>query len=271
VKTPRDRSAPTDVAEILAGPHAILEALRAGRRRVRRILLARQDVAGVTEAVLELARARGLPVEVRSRAELDRLVPGGVHQGIAADAAPFPYMSQEEIVAHSRHANAPGFLVVLDGVQDPQNLGGIIRTVDAAGAQGLILPRDRAASVTPAAVRASAGATEHVSIARVTNVAAFLAWVKEEGFWVIGADANTGRDLYTVDLTIPLALVIGGEERGLRPLVKRRCDVSVRIPLRGMVASLNASAAAAICLFEVVRQRKAEEKRLGLTEIRERE
>jgi 23S rRNA (guanosine2251-2'-O)-methyltransferase len=255
----------------LAGPHAILEALRAGRRRVRRIFLARQDVAGVTEAVLELARARGLPVEMRSRIELDRLVPGGVHQGIAADAGPFPYMSQEEVVAGSRKENEPGFLVVLDGVQDPQNLGAIVRTVGAAGAHGLILPRDRAASVTPAAVRASAGATEHVSIARVTNLATFLAWVKGEGFWVVGADANAGRDLYTADLTIPLALVIGSEERGLRPLVKSRCDVSVKIPLRGKVASLNASAAAAVCLFEVVRQRKAEENRLRLTEIRERE
>lgn len=256
------RSAPTDGAEILAGPHAILEALRAGRRRLRRILLARQDVAGITESVLELARARALPVELRSRAELDRLVPGAVHQGIVADAEPFPYVSQEELVARARRGNEPGFLVVLDGIQDPQNLGGIIRTVDAAGAHGLILPRDRAASVTPAAVRVSAGATEHVSVARVTNLAAFLEWVKGEGFWVVGADSNTGRDLYTVDLTNPLALVIGSEGRGLRPLVKRRCDLLVRIPVRGRVASLNASAAAAICLFEVVRQRSTQEKRL---------
>ena len=271
MKTLPHRSAPPDSEEILAGPHAILEALRAGRRRLRRILLARQDVAGITESVLELARARGLPVEVRPRAELDRLVAGGVHQGIAAEAGPFPYRSPEEIVARSRQGNEPGFLVVLDGVQDPQNLGGIVRTVDAAGAHGLLLPRDRTASVTPAAVRASAGATEHVSIARVTNLATFLAWVKGEGFWVVGADPNAGRDLYTVDLTVPLVLVIGSEERGLRPLVKSRCDLSVRIPLRGRVASLNASVAAAVCLFEVVRQRKAEENRLRLTEIRERE
>lgn len=262
MKTLPHRLPVPDDAEILAGPHAILEALRAGRRRLRRILLARQQVAGVTESVLELARARALPVEVRPRAELDRLVPGAAHQGIVADAEPFPYVTPEEILSQARRGDEPGFLVVLDGIQDPQNLGGIIRTVDAAGAHGLILPRDRAASVTPAAVRASAGASEHVSVARVTNLATFLEWVKGQGVWVLGADSNTGRDLYSVDLTTPLALVVGSEDRGLRPLVKRRCDLLVRIPVRGRVASMNASAAAAICLFEVVRQRKAVEKRL---------
>jgi 23S rRNA (guanosine2251-2'-O)-methyltransferase len=251
-----------DGPEILAGPHAILEALRAGRRRLHRILLARQDMAGITESILELARANALPVEVKSRAELDRLVPGAVHQGIVADAGPFPYVLPEEILARARQRSEPGFLVVLDGIQDPQNLGGIIRTVDAAGAHGLILPRDRAVAVTPATVRASAGATEHVSVARVTNLASFLALAKGEGFWIVGADSNTGRDLYTVGLTIPLALVIGGEGRGLRPLVKSRCDLLVRVPVQGKVASLNASAAAAICLFEVVRQRKTEENRI---------
>jgi 23S rRNA (guanosine2251-2'-O)-methyltransferase len=219
-------------------------------------------VAGITESILELARMNALPVEVRSRAELDRLVPGAVHQGIVADVGPFPYLSPEEILARTRQRTEPGFLVALDGIQDPQNLGGIIRTVDAAGAHGLILPRDHAVAVTPATVRASAGATEHVSVARVTNLASFLELAKGEGFWVLGADSNTGQDLYAVGLTIPLVLVIGGEGRGLRPLVKRRCDLLVRVPVRGKVASLNASAAAAICLFEVVRQRKSEEKRI---------
>lgn len=255
------RSTPEPGAEILAGPHAVLEALRAGRRPLRRIFLARQAVGGITEAVLALARARGLPVEMTSRADLDRLVSGSVHQGIVADVGPFPYVSPEEVLSQARRGPGPGFLVVLDGVQDPQNLGGIIRTVDAAGAHGLILPRDRAAAVTPGAVRASAGATEHVSVARVTNVATFLDRVKGEGFWVVGTDPGTGRDLYAVDLTGALALVIGSEERGLRPLVKSRCDLLARIPVQGKVASLNASAAAAICLFEVVRQRRREEKR----------
>jgi 23S rRNA (guanosine2251-2'-O)-methyltransferase len=259
-----------DSAEMLAGPHAVLEALRAGRRHVRRILLARQGGGEITESALGLARAQGVSVELRPRAELDRLVSGAVHQGIVAEAGPFPYVSPEEIVLRARRGPEPGFLVVLDGIQDPQNLGGIIRTVDAAGPHGLVLPRDRAAAVTPAAVRASAGATEHVLVARVTNLAAFLEWMKGEDFWVVGADANTGRDLYATDLTGPLALVVGGEERGLRPLVRRRCDLLVRIPTQGKVASLNASAAAAICLFEVVRQRRSAEKRLRLTGIGER-
>jgi 23S rRNA (guanosine2251-2'-O)-methyltransferase len=150
--------------------------------------------------------------------------------------------------------------LVLDGVTDPQNLGAILRTAEAAGAHGLILPRDRAAGVTPAAVRASAGATEHLPVARVTNLAAFLDWVKGQGLWVVGADPTGGRLLYSADLKEPLALVIGAEGRGLRPLVRSRCDVQVRIPLSGRVASLNASCAAAVCVFEVIRQRHMTER-----------
>ena len=148
------------------------------------------------------------------------------------------------------------FLVVLDGIQDPQNLGAILRTAEAAGADGLILPRDRATGVTPVAVRASAGATEHLPVARVTNLAAFLEWVKGQGLWVVGADPSGESVLYTADLKEPLALVIGAEGRGLRPLVRSRCDIHVRIPLAGRVASLNASCAAAVCIFEVIRQRQ---------------
>lgn len=251
------RRPPTSASgEILAGPHVILEALRAGRRTLRRIWLARHEQRGIMVPILRLARERGVPVEVRPRADLDRLMVGGPHQGILAEAGPFPYAEPEEIVGSALRAPEPAFLVVLDGIQDPQNLGAILRTAEAAGAHGLILPRDRAVGVTPAAVRASAGATEHLAVARVTNLAAFLGWVKSQGIWVVGADPAGGRLLYSVDLREPLALVLGGEGRGLRPLVKSRCDVQVRIPLSGSVTSLNASSAAAVCIFEVIRQRR---------------
>ena len=242
--------------EILVGPHVILEAMRGGRRSVRRVWLARAERGGISEAIQGLARERGVPVEVRPRADLDRRVKGIPHQGVLAEVGPFPYVDAEDIVSMARRPGETAFLVVLDGIQDPQNLGAILRTAEAAGADGLILPRDRATGVTPVAVRASAGATEHLPVARVTNLAAFLEWVKGQGLWVVGADPSGESVLYTADLKEPLALVIGAEGRGLRPLVRSRCDIHVRIPLAGRVASLNASCAAAVCIFEVIRQRQ---------------
>jgi len=251
-----DRGAPPE-AEIVTGPHAALEVLRAGKRTVRRLILARHGTGATIETILGLARQRQVPVETRPREELDRVVRGATHQGVLLEVGPFPYAEPEALVARASAGPEPGFLLVLDGIQDPQNLGAIIRSAEAAGVHGCILPRDRAAGVSPAAVRASAGATEHLAIAQVTNLAAFLEFVKSQGYWVVGTHAVEGRDLFTADLTDPLALVIGGEERGLRHLTKSRCDLIVQIPSRGKVASLNASAAAAVCLFEAARQRQA--------------
>jgi 23S rRNA (guanosine2251-2'-O)-methyltransferase len=256
VKAKRRRPSPAVETEILAGPHVVLEALRAGRRGLRRICLARQEQSGIVAVILGLARERAVPVEVRPRADLDRFVGGASHQGVLAEADPFPYVEAEDIVSRALLAPERAFVVVLDGIQDPQNLGAVLRTAEAAGAHGLILPRDRAAGITPAAARASAGATEHLPVARVTNLAAFLDWVKPRGVWVVGADPSGDRLLYDVDLRDPLALVIGAEGQGLRPLVKSRCDVLVRIPISGKVTSLNASCAAAVCVFEVIRQRQ---------------
>ncbi len=257
MSAPTHRGIKAAGTEILAGPHAVLEALRANRRTLHRILLARRDQGAAVEAILRVARARGVPVEVRTRGDLDRLAGGATHQGVLAEAGPFPYLGPEEVVARALQGPGAPFLVVLDGIQDPYNLGGIVRTAEAAGAHGLILPRNRAAPVTAAAVRSSAGATEYLAVAQVTNLAAFLEWVKTQGVWVVGADPSGARLLYEVDLGGPLALVIGAEGRGLRPLVKSRCDLHVRIPVVGKVASLNASCAAAICIFEVIRQRQA--------------
>ncbi len=255
MKPPSRRGLPEDGPELLAGPRAVLETLRAGRRAVRRLLLARQGPAGTPDEVRELARRGGVPVEERSRADLDGLARGVMHQGLLAEVGPFPYVEPDDVLARARRGPEPGFLVVLDGVQDPQNLGAIIRTAEAAGAHGLILPRDRAAGVTPAVVRASAGASEHLRVARVTNLAAFLEGLKSRELWVVGADAAGRQSVFETDLTVPLAMVVGAEGRGLRTLTRARCDFLVRIPLGGRVASLNASAAAAVCLFEVVRQR----------------
>ena len=251
-----DRPSTPAEPEILTGPHVVLEALRAGRRSLRRVWLARAERGGISEVIQSLARERGVPVEVRSRADLDRRVKGMPHQGVLAEAGPFPYVGAEDIMCLAQREPGQAVLVVLDGIQDPQNLGAILRTAEAAGAHGLILPRDRATGVTPAAVRASAGATEHLPVGRVTNLAASLVWLQRQGLWIVGADPGGGCLVYTADFRVPLALVIGAEGRGLRPLIKSRCDILVRVPLSGKVGSLNASCAAAVCIFEVVRQRR---------------
>jgi 23S rRNA (guanosine2251-2'-O)-methyltransferase len=224
---------------------------------LHRVYLARPEQGGVGATIQRLAAARAVPVEIRPRTDLDRLARGAPHQGILAAAGPFPYAASDEVVRQSLRASGAAFLVALDGIVDPQNLGAILRSAEAAGTHGLILPRDRAAGVSPAVVRASAGAAEHVPVARVTNLAAFLDWGKGQGLWVVGTDPAGGTTLYEADLTASLVLVIGAEERGIRPLVKRRCDLRVRIPMGGKVGSLNASAAAAVCLYEVVRQRRS--------------
>jgi len=249
---------PEERGELLAGPRAVYEALRASRRSVRRIWLARQAQAEVTP-LLALARANGIPITAEAREALDRRAPGTSHQGVLAEVSPYPYVAPEELIADAT------FLLVLDGIQDPQNLGAMLRTAETAGVQGIVILRDRAAGVTPAAVRASAGAAEHLRVARVGNLASFLARLKSGGLWVVGADANGGQELFTADLRGPLALVIGGEGRGLRPLTRSRCDLVVRIPQAGQVGSLNASAAAAVCLFEAVRQRRDSVKSVSLS------
>jgi 23S rRNA (guanosine2251-2'-O)-methyltransferase len=243
----------TDTGEVLAGPRVVLEVLRAGRRRVRRVLLGRD---AVPESLIALARSRGVPVEVVPRGVLDRCARGATHQGVVAEAEGFPYAELEDVLARG---GAEPLIVVLDGIQDPQNLGAILRTAEAAGVHGVIVPRDRAAGVTPAAVRASAGAAEHLPVARVTNLATSLGLLKERGIWAVGADPAGGTDLFHANLTGPLAVVVGAEGKGLRSLTRSRCDLLVRIPLAGRVASLNAAAAAAVCVFEAVRQRRGKD------------
>jgi 23S rRNA (guanosine2251-2'-O)-methyltransferase len=182
-------------ADVVIGPHAALEVLRAGKRTVRRLTLARQESGATVEAILDLARRHKVPVETRTRDDLDRMVRGATHQGVLLEVGPFPYAEPETLVDRASAGPEPGFLLVLDGIQDPQNLGAIVRSAEAAGVHGCVIPKDRAAGVSSAAVRASAGATEHLPIARVTNLAAFLETVKSQGFWVLGR-TPAGHNLF---------------------------------------------------------------------------
>ena len=222
----------------------MIEALRSGRREVFEIL----DAAGNRE-ISEAAAASGVSVRKAPRARVEELARGGAHQGVVARAGPYPYVHLDELLA----SPAP-LLVVLDGVTDPRNLGAVLRAADGAGAGGVVITKDRAVGVTAAAVKASAGASEHVPVARETNLRRAIDRIKEAGAWVYAAEV--GGTTYTgMDLAGPVALVLGSEGRGVRRLVREGCDGALSIPMLGAVGSLNVSVAAAVLLYEARRQR----------------
>jgi len=235
---------------IVYGLHAVAEALRVGR--VQRIRIAGRDDDRL-RALLNDARARGVRVEVVTRDSLEREARHGVHQGVVADVEDLPEATLADLTRADR--GAP-LIVVLDGVEDPHNVGAIIRTIDAAGATGVVRQTRRAAPLDGAAAKSSAGAVHHVPVADVVNIARALEELKEAGVWTVGLDAGGQTPYYELDLTVPTALVLGAEDSGLRRLVRERCDFGAAIPRAGHVGSLNVSAAAAIVLFEAVRQRR---------------
>ena len=243
--------------EILYGRQPVRETMRAGRRQVFKLLLAKGlKPTEVVAEILKHAERANVPVQAMDRQELARLSGEANHQGLAAEVSGYPYVDLAEPMEASRHSGAPPFLLLLDHVQDPQNLGSLLRTAEAAGVHGVVIPGRRAAGVTPAAVRASAGAAEQVRVAQVTNLVRAMEQLKAEGVWMAGLEAVPGARLYTeADLCGPLGLVIGSEGQGLARLVRERCDYLIRLPMLGQVESLNAAVAGAITLYEARRQR----------------
>lgn len=238
---------------VVYGIHPVEEALARRGRDVKTLLVA--DRRRVAAAV---ARAEGLqiPVTLTTPLELDALCEGTGHQGIAALVGEYPYAELHDLIDGDEHAP---LLVVADCLMDPQNLGSIIRSALVLGATGLVLPKDRSVRVTPTVVRVSAGASEHLRCAQVTNLARALGELKEAGLWIAGAVERGGTHPADADLRGPLALVVGNEHKGLRPLVRRQCDLELTIPARGGIASLNVAAATTALLYEVARQRRAGE------------
>ncbi len=250
-------STPSEPAErVVHGIHPVLEALRARPGDVDRIYVLEGGVAPRAAAeILSRAREARVKVERVPRERLAALAEGGSHQGVAARLRAFAYLELEELLERVRSAEGPPLLVVLDGVQDPHNLGAILRSAEALGAHGLVLPRDRTVGVTAAVARASAGAVEHVPVSRVTNLSRALEQLKEAGLWVAAADPAGTEPLWAARLDGPLALVVGAEGVGIRPGVLKHCDLRLRIPIGGRIGSLNASVSAAVVLYEVARQR----------------
>jgi 23S rRNA (guanosine2251-2'-O)-methyltransferase len=236
----------------LTGFHAVEEAL-AANRPLDRIVIARGRHGDRIEAVVQLAKSRGVPVRFEDRQQVDRLAGTREHQGIAALAAAKPAIELEDLL---RSNSGKAVLVLLDGIEDPHNLGAIVRTSLAAGATGVVIPERRAVGLTDTVERASAGALAHLSVARVKNLVRAMEEMKEAGYWLVGLDERAEKNYTDVDLKGSVGIVLGGEGEGLHELTRKRCDFLVSIPTTGPVRSLNVSVAAGVILFEVVRQRR---------------
>ncbi|WP_447978144.1 23S rRNA (guanosine(2251)-2'-O)-methyltransferase RlmB [Candidatus Nitrospira bockiana] len=239
--------------DLLYGLQAVREALRSRARPLLRILLARHDHA--SSEITHLAKIAGVPVHLEPRGALDRMVPHGRHQGVLAIVGAKRYVDLEEILQTAKDRGEAPFVVILDGVQDPQNLGAILRSAEAAGVHGVVLPDRRAVGATAAVAKASAGALEYLNLACVPNLSRVIERLKAGGLWIYGLDPESRASYVALDLRGPVALVLGGEGAGIRRGVLEKCDARVSIPMRGRVGSLNVSAATAIVLFEAVRQR----------------
>jgi 23S rRNA (guanosine2251-2'-O)-methyltransferase len=242
--------------EILYGLHPVAEALAAGRRRIVEIFLDPGRRGGRHAGLAAAAAAHGVPVSPAPAARIAALCGSENHQGAAARVSAFAFHRLDEVLDPSG-ATRPGRLLALDCLQDPHNLGAVLRTALCAGVEAVVVPKDRSAPPTPAVSRISAGALEHTRLVQVVNLARCLAELKAQGLWVVGLERGAPSEIFQADLSVPLVLVLGGEQSGLRALVRRACDLTVSIPQAGPLDSLNASAAAAVALYEIRRQRLA--------------
>ncbi len=236
--------------ELIRGVHAVYEALASNKQLIERIHVSRAAHSGKLKEIVSIARERGVPVRIEDRTALDRMACGEIHQGVIAVAGGIEYASFETLFKTDRP-----LVVVLDGVEDPHNLGAVIRTAEACGVSGIVVPERHSAPLTASVIRASAGASAYVPVVRVKNLVAAIDELKERKLWVIGVDAAGTLDWTDYDYKGPVALVFGGEHDGLRRLVREHCDVLVRLPMLGRIASLNIAVAAGVILYEVVRQR----------------
>ncbi len=243
-------------SELIEGRNAVIEAFRAGRP-IDKIYIARGDSDRALGRIASRARESGAVVAECDRRKLDSMSQTGAHQGVIAVAAVREYCAVEDILSAADAAGEAPFVVICDEISDPQNLGAIIRSAECAGAHGLIIPKRRSAGLTASVDKASAGAAEHAKIARVPNIPAAIKELKSRGLWIYGTAAEGSLPLWRADFTGPLALVIGSEGGGMGRLVADSCDFIVSLPMKGRVGSLNASAAAAITMYEVLRQRES--------------
>lgn len=243
----------TESRNIIIGRNPVIEALKSGRS-IDKLLVAK-GAEGSIKKIIGMAKEQGVPVTYAEKTALDRQSGGGVHQGVIAQVPSYEYAEVEDILARAEASGEPPFIIILDNLEDPHNLGAIIRTAEAAGAHGIIIPKRKAVGITEVAAKASAGAVEYMPVAKVPNVAQAIDALKEKGVWVAACDMGD-KPYYETDLRGSIALVIGSEGSGISRLVREKCDFTASIPMLGHITSLNASNAAAILIYEIRRQRK---------------
>ncbi|MCR6543934.1 23S rRNA (guanosine(2251)-2'-O)-methyltransferase RlmB [Dehalobacterium formicoaceticum] len=239
--------------DYVAGRNSVSEVLKSGRA-VNKVFIARGNTEGSIRAIVGMIKERKIPLQEVDKQYLDKLT-GERHQGIVAEVAPYEYVEIEDIIAIARDKGEEPLVVILADLEDPHNFGAILRTGEAAGIHGVIIPKRRGVQLNATVAKVSSGAAEYVPVARVANLVQAVEKLKELGLWVTGADMHGEKNLWQADLRGPLALIIGGEGRGIPKLLKEKCDFLTNIPMKGAISSLNASAAAAVLLFEVQRQR----------------
>src|SRR3989338_10725357 len=237
---------------IIYGVNPLTEALKSHPEYFKDILIAHGRTGHEVEKIIKLAGQHSIKYRIVQKGDIESLAGTLHHQGVAAILSELKYADVEDILERWRLSKEKAIILILDCIQDPQNLGSLIRTANAAAVHGVIIPKDRATEVTPAVVKASAGAIEHILISRVTNIADTITRLKNTGIWVIGIEADSKEDIYSFDMDTDLAIVIGSEGKGIRRLVKEKCDVCLSIPMKGNISSLNASVAGGIALFEVL-------------------
>lgn len=252
---PKRREEPRELPDdVLVGRNAVTEALKSGRG-INKLWIASGDREGSVAEIAALAKERGIVVQYVERAKIEALAGGHRHQGVLAYVAPVPYAELEDILKAAEEKGEAPFLVLLDELEDPHNLGALLRTADATGVHGILIPKRRSVSLNATVAKTSAGAVEYVPVARIGNIAQTLKKLKEKGFWVAGADMDGEKAYYEADLTGPLVLVVGSEGKGMSRLTKEACDFIVRMPMVGRINSLNASVAGSILMYESMRQR----------------
>lgn len=245
------------MSDLLYGIHPVYEALVGGRRAFKKLYVSKKREAKGIQGLLERALVKKVPIQYRGADYFKSLLGGSVHQGVAARVGQYPLVDIGAILRKAETDNELPIVLALDGIVDPQNLGSLIRTALAMGIHGVILAKDRSAPLSPSASKASAGAMEHALIARVPNLVAALKQLKKAGLWAVGAHTGSSQRIDKADFNVGLVLVIGGEGKGIRPLVRKTCDYLVSVPQNKVVDSLNAAVAGAIVMYEVMRQRNA--------------